>query len=123
MLVDISGSLSYGSGAKLKKEILLEIASTIAFTASSNQDKIGLLLFTKEIEKYIPPTKQKNAILRIIRTMIFHKPKNRETNIDHAIEYALGQMKRRGIIFIFSDFLSLPKKNLYLFFQKHDVIP
>lgn len=124
MLIDVSGSLKYGCGDKLKKDILLETAAILSFTALFNQDKIGALLFTDKIEEYIPPTKHKNSILRLIRDILFIKPEGKKTDIDKTLNYVLCTMKKRGIIFIFSDFLSdFDESKLFMLSRKHDVIP
>ncbi|HBD93117.1 MAG: hypothetical protein A2015_06945 [Spirochaetes bacterium GWF1_31_7] len=124
MLLDLSGSLKYGSGLKLKKDILLETAAILSFTGLFNQDKIGAVFFTNEIEEYIPPTKNKNSILRLIRDILFYKPKGLLTDINGAFDFTLKTMKRKGVIFLFSDFFSeIDSSKLYILSRKHDLIP
>src|SRR4030042_1377766 len=88
LLIDSSGSLEYGSTKSTKSEKLAETAAVLSFTALKNQDKIGAIFFTKEIEKVIIPSKNKNSILRLIREILFLKPKNKGTDINTAIDYA-----------------------------------
>ena len=124
LLIDISGSLEYGSTISNKREKLVETASVLSFTALSNQDKIGAIFFTDIIEKYIVPSKNKNTILRLIREILFFKPKNKKTNINVVIDHAIETMKRRGIIFILSDFYSdISYKKIFISSKKHDIIP
>ena len=124
LLIDSSGSLEYGSTDSTKSEKLAETAAVLAFTALSNQDKIGALFFTNEIEKVIPASKNKNTILRLIREILFLKPINKGTNINNAIDYAIETMKRRGVIFILSDFFAdIDYKKIFIASKKHDIIP
>ncbi|HOJ64392.1 MAG TPA: DUF58 domain-containing protein [Spirochaetota bacterium] len=124
LLIDSSGSLEYGSKNSTKGEKLTETASVIALTAMANQDKIGALFFTSEIEKFIKPAKNKNTILRLIREILYLKSKNRGTNLNLAMDYAMKNMKRRGIIFILSDFYTdIDYKKIFIASRKHDIIP
>jgi len=124
LLIDISGSLEYGSSDSTKAEKLAETASILAFTALSNQDKIGAVFFTDQIEKTIVPSKNKNTILRLIREILFLKPKNKGTDINNALDFAIENMKRRSVIFVLSDFYSwVDFKKLYIARKKHDIIP
>ena len=124
LLIDSSGSLEYGSIDFTKSEKLAETAAVLAFMALTNQDKIGAIFFTKKIEKIILPSKTKNSILRLIREILFLKPKNKGTNINIAIDYAINTMKRKGIIFILSDFYSeINYKKIFIASKKHDIIP
>jgi uncharacterized protein (DUF58 family) len=124
LLIDMSGSLEYGSADATKAEKLAETAAVLAFTALANQDKIGAIFFTDKIEKVIIPSKNKNTILRLIREILFLKPENKGTNIDEAIDYTIENMKRRSIIFILSDFYSeITLKKIFIARKKHDIIP
>jgi uncharacterized protein (DUF58 family) len=124
LLIDMSGSLEYGSTDSTKGEKLAETASIIAFTALANQDKIGAIFFTDEVEQVIIPSKNKNTILRLIREILFLKPKHKGTDINSAIDYAIENMKRRSVIFIMSDFYSqIDLKKLFIARKKHDIIP
>ena len=124
LLIDSSGSLEYGSTDSTKSEKLAETSAVLAFTALSNQDKIGAVFFTSEIEKIILPSKNKNTILRLIREILFLKPVSKGTNINNAIDYAIETMKRRGVIFILSDFYAdINYKKIFIASKKHDIIP
>ena len=124
LLIDSSGSLEYGSTDATKNEKLTETAAVLAFTALSNRDKIGAAFFTTEIEKIILPSKNKNTILRLIREILFLKSQNKGTNINKAIDFSIETMKRRGIIFILSDFYSdINYKKIFIASKKHDIIP
>ncbi len=124
MLIDISGSSDYGSLDQSKGEKIAEMAALLAFTALSNQDKIGSVLFTDAVEKYISPTKNRNTVLRMIRDILYHRSDKKGTNIDIALQYALDNMKRRGIIFVFSDyFCHIDPKRFIIASKKHDLIP
>ncbi|MDR2420444.1 MAG: DUF58 domain-containing protein [Puniceicoccales bacterium] len=103
--VDLSASLDFGSGESSKRDIVGELASVLAFSATKNQDKVGLLLFTDRIEAYIPPNKGKNHILRIIREVLFFEPQGRKTDFLQALNFLHQILKRRTIIFLLSDFL------------------
>lgn len=124
LLIDSSGSLEYGSTNSTKSEKLAETAAVLSFTALKNQDKIGAIFFTKEIEKVIIPSKNKNSILRLIREILFLKPENKGTDINIAIDYAINTMKRKGVIFILSDFYSdINFNKFFIASKKHDIIP
>lgn len=124
LLIDSSGSLEYGSTNNTKGEKLIETASVIALTAMSNQDKIGALFFTNEVEKFIKPAKNRNTVLRLIREILYLKAKNRGTDLNLAMDYALKNMKRRGVIFILSDFYTdIDYKKFFIAGRKHDIIP
>lgn len=105
LMVDVSGSQDFGSTKDFKQDIVTEIAATLAFSATTNNDKIGLMLFTDQIELFIPPKKGKSHILRIIRELIQFQPKSNKTNIGQALEYLSKVMKKKAIVFILSDFM------------------
>ena len=122
LMVDISGSEWFGTGEQFKNEIITEIAATLAFSATQNNDKIGLILFTDDIELYIPPKKGRFHVLRIIRELIEFKPKSRKTDIDGAIKFLSSIMKKKAIVFILSDFIADDyKQALKIAANKHDV--
>lgn len=124
LLVDVSGSMAYGSVNATKKSRMIETAATVAMTALSNQDKIGAVFFTDQVEEYISPSKNKNTTLRLIRDLINIEPQHTGTNINTAIDYAVKNMKRRGVIFILSDYFGdIDYKKLYIAAHKHDIIP
>ncbi len=103
---DFSASLISGSKENLKNELLFEFIATLGFTASINNDRVGFLGFTSEIEKFIPPKKGKKHILRIIREILYHKVKNEKTDINFAINYLNHILKKKSTIFLISDFYS-----------------
>ncbi len=123
LMVDVSGSESFGSQTALKNEIITEIAATLAFSATQNNDKIGLILFTDCIELYIPPQKGKSHVLRIIRELLEFQPKSRKTNINQALQFLSATQKKKAITFVISDFLTAEdyEKTLKIASQKHDV--
>ena len=123
LLIDISGSGNFGTNKQLKKELATEISALIAFSAIKNNDKVGVILFSNKIEKFIVAKKGKTHILRIIREILSFKAKNKGTNIAHALEYFNDVIKKRSICFIISDFLSDAfEKPLKIASNKHDVI-
>lgn len=103
--VDLSASLNFGSGEQTKRDVAGELASVLAFSATKNSDKVGLLLFSDRIEAYIPPRKGKNHILRVIREVLFFEAKGRRTDLAQALRFLRRILKRRAIIFLLSDFL------------------
>ena len=123
LAVDGSGSATYGTGEVLKSDLAIEIAAVLAFSAIKNNDKVGLMVFSGEIEKFVPPKKGRGHVLRLIRDLLYHEPEGRETRIGQALEYLLRVLKRRSVIFLLSDFLDegfeLP---LQLVSRKHDLI-
>jgi len=122
LLVDISGSELFGTENTLKKNIVTEISATLAFSALRNNDKVGLILFSDNIELYIPPNKGKTHVLRIIRELIEFKPSSKKTNISEALEFLISVIKKKSIAFILSDFISDNyEKTLKIAANKHDV--
>ena len=122
LLVDVSGSELFGSLQQFKNEILTEIAATLAFAALQNNDKTGLILFSDQVELYIPPKKGKSHILRIIRELIEFQPKNKKTNIAKAFEFLNKVTKKRTITFVLSDFIDKDyQKPLQIAARKHDL--
>jgi uncharacterized protein (DUF58 family) len=122
LMVDISGSESFGSKNQFKKEIVTEIAATMAFSATQNNDKIGLILFSDQIELYIPPKKGKSHVLRIIRELIEFEPKSYKTDIAQALKFLSGTQKKKAIVFMISDFMSADYENtLKIASKKHDI--
>ena len=105
LMVDISGSEQFGTFRQFKSEFITEIAATLAFSATQNNDKIGLILFSGEIELYIPPKKGRSHVLRIIRELLEFKPKNKQTDIGEALKFLSNVMKKKAIVFMLSDFI------------------
>ncbi|MBT3169499.1 MAG: DUF58 domain-containing protein [Candidatus Cloacimonetes bacterium] len=122
-LVDTSASTLFGTQSFLKSEMITEVTAVLSFSALSNNDKVGCLLFSDEIEKYIPPRKGKKSALRILRDILYCEPKSAKTNISNAVEYIYRLIKKKSIIFIISDFLDENfDESLKLLAKKHDVI-
>ena len=106
LVVDVSGSGLFGSRAQSKRELAAEIASVLAFSAIRNNDKVGLLLFTDEVEKFIPPRKGRSHVLRVIREVLFFEPKRRGTDLVQALEFMGRVLPHRAIAVVISDFIS-----------------
>jgi uncharacterized protein (DUF58 family) len=104
LAVDISGSLSFGSGNYVKGEVVTHLAALLGFAAAKNNDHVGLLLFTDEVEHYVPPKKGRGHIQRILRDLYFHKPKRTGTKVSAAVDHLQGVLKKRATVFFFSDF-------------------
>ncbi len=122
LMVDISGSEMFGTQNQLKNEVITEIAATLAFSATQNNDKIGLMLFTDKIELYIPPKKGRSHVLRIIRELIEFHPTGKKTNIADALKYLSNVMKKKAIVFILSDFIAEDyQQTLKIVGNKHDL--
>jgi len=122
LMVDISGSESFGSKNQFKKDIVTEIAATMAFSATQNNDKIGLILFSDNVELYIPPKKGRSHVLRIIRELIEFEPKSQKTDIAQALKFLSGTQKKKAIVFMISDFMSENyEQTLKIASKKHDI--
>jgi uncharacterized protein (DUF58 family) len=122
LMVDISGSEAFGSKSQLKKDIVTEIAATMAFSATQNNDKIGLILFSDNVELYIPPKKGRSHVLRIIRELIEFEPKSQKTDVAQALKFLSGTQKKKAIIFMISDFMSDSYEHtLKIASKKHDI--
>ena len=122
LLIYVSGSKNFATRNKLKKEIVTEIAATLAFSALKNNDKVGAILFTDSIELFIPPNKGKKHILRIIRELLEFKPKSARTSIDSSLKFLLGVIQKKAIVFILSDFIDDNyDKSLKLAAKKYDL--
>ena len=122
LIVDISGSKSFGTDSQIKKDIVTEISATLAFSAIQNNDKVGLILFSDEVELFIPPSKGKTHILRIIRELIEFKPKSSKTDISVALKFFSNIVTKKSIAFIISDFNSNDySKSLSASSKKHDI--
>ena len=122
LMVDISGSESFGTKNQFKEDIVTEIAATLAFSATQNNDKIGLILFSDQIELYIPPKKGRSHVLRIIRELIEFKPKSNKTDIAQALKFLSGTQKKKAIVFMISDFMSEDyEQTLKIASKKHDI--
>lgn len=122
LMVDISGSEMFGTSQQFKNEVVTEIAATLAFSATQNNDKIGLILFSEDVELYIPPKKGRSHVLRIIRELIEFEPKSKQTNISEALKFLSNVMKKKAIVFVLSDFMSDDyQRTLKIVSGRHDV--
>ena len=122
LMVDISGSESFGSKNQLKRDMVTEIAATLAFSATQNNDKIGLLLFSDQIELFIPPKKGKSHVLRIIRELIEFESKSKKTDLSQALKYLSSVLKKKAIVFLISDFMVKEYEHtLKIASKRHDV--
>ena len=124
LLVDVSGSLEFGTVKQMKKDMVTEIAATLAFSAIQNNDKIGVIFFSDRIEKFIPPKKGRKHILFIIRELLDFHPQSRRTNLRIGIEYLTNIMKRRSTVFVLSDFIDQENSlnALTIANRKHDMV-
>lgn len=123
LLIDVSESQKFGTSAGLKKDIVAEISAVLAFSAIQNNDKVGAIFFSDEIEAYLPPKKGKKNILRIIREIIQINPKGKGTSVGNALEYLNNVQKKKSIVFILSDFISPSFETaLSISGRRHDVI-
>ena len=123
LLVDISKSGEFGSQNQLKQEFGAEIASVLGFSAIKNNDKVGLILFSNDIEKYVVPKKGKSHVLRVIRELLYNTPKGNKTSIKNALDYLLKVAKRKSVIFLISDFIDDDYwASLKIVNRKHDLI-
>ena len=124
LLIDVSGSLDFGTQKQMKRDMVTEIAATIAFSAIQNNDKIGVVFFSDKIEKYIPPKKGRKHILYIIREMLDFKAESKRTDVKQAVEFLSSVQKRRTTAFILSDFYVRNDflQSLQIANRKHDVV-
>lgn len=123
LLIDVSGSSEFGSISRMKKDIITEIAATLAFSTIQNHDKIGVIFFSDKIEKFIPPKKGRKHVLYIIRELVDFEPESNKTNIAAALRYFTNAIKKRSTAFLISDFIAEDFENeLTIANRKHDVI-
>ena len=124
LLIDVRGSLDFGTQKQMKRDMVTEIAATIAFSAIQNNDKIGVAFFSDKIEKYIPPKKGRKHILYIIREMLDFQPESKRTDVKQAVEFLSSVQKRRTTAFILSDFYVRDdfQQSLQICNRKHDVV-
>ena len=122
LMIDVSGSELFGTKQEFKREVITEIAATLAFSALQNNDKTGLILFSDQIELYIPPKKGKSHVLRIIRELIEFQPKSLRTNISEALQFLSRVSKKKAIVFMLSDFMDKGyEKPIQIAAKKHDI--
>jgi len=124
LMIDVSGSLDFGTSQQTKREMATEIAATLAFSAIQNNDKIGVIFFSDKIEKFIPPKKGRKHILHIIRELLTLEPKSQQTDIGNAIEFMTNALKKHCTVFILSDFFDNKdySKQVQIANRRHDVI-
>lgn len=124
LLIDVSNSLTFGTSTMIKRDMVAEIAATLAFSAIQNNDKIGVIFFSDEVEKFIPPKKGKKHILFIIREILSFEPKSAGTEINTALRYMTNAIKKRCTAFLISDFIDPDsyKQSLQIANRKHDIV-
>lgn len=124
LVVDLSGSKDFGAVGTSKREMMTEVAATLAFSAIQNNDKVGVLFFTDKVEKFIPPKKGRKHILLLIRELLSFEPESRGTDINHALEYMTSALKKRCTTFLVSDFIDTSDyyKSMSIANHKHDLI-
>lgn len=123
LIIDISKSTLFGSTEQSKADWIAEIASVLAFSASQNQDKVGLLLFSDKVHLYIPPNKGRQHILRLIREILFERTDTGITNLKNCLEFLRGTLKKRSVCFILSDFhTEIPENYIKQIAKRHDTI-
>ena len=123
LIIDISKSGDFGTLDKYKNEIAAEIAAVLGFSAIKNNDKVGLIMFSDKIEKYVPPKKGKSHVLRVVRELLYHKPEDQKTSIQNALDFLLKVTKRRSVVFLISDYIDDGYwKSLKIANRKHDLI-
>ena len=128
LLVDMSGSLDFGSREQAKREVAAELAALLAFSAIKNNDRIGLIVFTDRIEKFVPPKKGRKHVLALISEILTFKPESRRTNLRVGLEFLGRVARRRSVAFLISDFIvdggvAAYEKPLIIARRKHDVVP
>src|SRR5437763_11904677 len=123
LLLDCSGSQRFGSGFQQKRDVAAELAALLAFSAVSNNDKVGLVAFTDRVEKFVPPRKGVRHVLRLIRDVLTFQPQGRRTSVREALHFTNRVMHRRGILFLMSDFLDQGYERMFkLTGRRHDLI-
>lgn len=123
LLVDVSGSLDFGTGAEFKGEVATHLSALLGFAAAKNNDHVGLLLFSDQVEHFVPPKKGRGHVNRILRDLYYQRPLHRGTKIAPAVQYIQGVLKKRSIVFVFSDFQDEGfAESLRMIAKKHDVI-
>jgi len=123
LLVDVSSSGEFGTHAQMKGEIAAEICALLAFSAIKNNDKVGLVIFSDDVEQFVAPKKGKAHVLRVVREILYHKPKGKQTNISAALEFLSRVTKRRSVVFLVSDFISSGyEKALQIANKRHDIV-
>lgn len=123
LAVDVSASGEFGTRERMKDELAVEICALLAFSAIQNNDKVGLIIFSDRVEKFVPPRKGKRHVLRVLRELLHHEPEGRGTDVGVALEYLMHVTKRRAVTFVVSDFISRDfAKALAVAGRRHDVV-
>lgn len=123
LVVDISGSTDFGSGDQFKGEVIAWLAALLAFAAADSKDQIGLLLYTDQVEHYVPPKKGRGHVQRLLRDLLYHKPRSSRTKLAVALQHLQGLLRKKATVFVFSDFMDHGyEKPLRQLGSKHDVI-
>ena len=123
LMVDLSASKDFGSVARMKNELAAELASLLAFSAIKNNDRVGALIFTEAVEKYIPPKKGRKHVLRVVREVLAYEPIGRKTSISTAVKYLDNVLSKKSVVFLISDFFDEGyEKSLRVANQRHDLI-
>ena len=123
LVVDVSASGEFGSAGRMKGEVAVEICAVLAFSAITNNDKVGLIIFSDRIEKFVPPRKGRRHVLRVLRELLYFKPEGRGTNVAGALEYLARVVRRRAVVFVVSDFLATGyQKALAVAGRRHDTV-
>ncbi len=123
ILVDASASGAFGTQVQMKRTLAAELSAVLAFSAVKNNDKVGLIIFTDQVEKYIPPRKGRSHVLRVIREVLNHEPENQGTRINTALEYMSRVIRKRSVVFMISDFLDNDyEKSIKQASRKHDML-
>jgi len=123
LMVDASSSGEFGTSEQMKGEIAVEICALLAFSAIKNNDKVGLIIFTDKIEKFVPPRKGKSHVLRVLRELLYFEPEDQKTSIGTALEYFNQVISRRSVVFLVSDFISKDfERPLRIASRKHDIV-
>ena len=123
LVVDVSASGDFGTRERMKGDLAVEVCSLLAFSAIKNNDKVGLIIFSDRVEKFVPPRKGRRHVLRVLREMLYHRPRGRSTDLGAALEYLSRIIRRRAVVFVVSDFVSKPfEKALGVAGRRHDVV-
>ena len=123
LLVDVSASGDFGTRERMKGDLAVEVCSLLAFSAIKNNDKVGLIIFSDRVEKFVPPRKGRRHVLRVLREMLYHEPRGRTTDLGAALEYLSRIIRRRAVVFVVSDFASRPfERALAVAGRRHDLI-
>lgn len=124
LVIDASSSGEFGSQSEMKGEVMATVSALLAFSAIKNNDRVGLMIFTSKVEKYIPPQKGKKHVMRVIRELLYHEPEEKGTDLAGALEHVNRMLKRRAVVFLISDFAATGdfQKPMKMLQQRHDTV-